>query len=283
MEDCIIFSDWGRFLFRKRTVPNQKKGDELLPRKSREISSTGIYHIIMRGNDRNDIFYDNQDRYVFLNILKETKERFKFEIYSYCLMNNHIHIVFRIKDEFLSKAMQSLEIRYSAYFNKKINRNGHLFQNRFFSKKIENLSYFLTVCKYVHRNPEKAKIDSTENYKWSSFREYIGKEKIINKAVLLHYYEDDIEMFKKYTLDNDDKEQLYNLAEFELKRKLTEEEVARIIVDRFDLENASDISIMSDEKKKEIVKSLKNISGTTVPQLSRVIRLTEYFIKKTWK
>ena len=109
------------------------------------------------------------------------------------------------------------------------------------------------------------------------------KKKIVNKAVLLHYYEDDIEMFRKYTLDNDDKEQLYNLAEFELKRKLTEEEVARIIVDRFDLENASDISIMSDEKKKEIVKSLKNISGTTVPQLSRVIRLTEYFIKKTWK
>ena len=110
-----------------------------LPRKPREHSVTNLYHIIIRGIDRNDIFYDNQDRYVFLNILKETKERFKFEIYSYCLMNNHIHIVFRIKDEFLSKSMQSLEIRYSAYFNKKINRNGHLFQNRFLSKKIENL------------------------------------------------------------------------------------------------------------------------------------------------
>ena len=237
----------------------------------------------MRGNDRNDIFYDNQDRYVFLNILKETKERFKFEIYSYCLMNNHIHIVFRIKDEFLSKAMQSLEIRYSAYFNKKINRNGHLFQNRFFSKKIENLSYFLTVCKYVHRNPEKAKIDSTENYKWSSFREYIGKEKIINKAVLLHYYEDDIEMFKKYTLDNDDKEQLYNLAEFELKRKLTEEEVARIIVDKFNLKNVGDIGLMDENQGKEIILSLKELKGTSLAQIARVTRCTEYFIKKIWK
>ena len=254
-----------------------------MPRKSREISSTGIYHIIMRGNDRNDIFYDNQDRYVFLNILKETKERFKFEIYSYCLMNNHIHIVFRIKDEFLSKAMQSLEIRYSAYFNKKINRNGHLFQNRFFSKKIENLSYFLTVCKYVHRNPEKAKIDSTENYKWSSFREYIGKEKIINKAVLLHYYEDDIEMFKKYTLDNDDKEQLYNLAEFELKRKLTEEEVAKIIVDKFNLKNVGDIGLMDENQGKEIILSLKELKGTSLAQIARVTRCTEYFIKKIWK
>ena len=76
-----------------------------MPRKPREHSVTNLYHIIIRGIDRNDIFYDNQDRYVFLNILKETKERFKFEIYSYCLMNNHIHIVFRIKDEFLSKAI----------------------------------------------------------------------------------------------------------------------------------------------------------------------------------
>ena len=219
----------------------------------------------------------------FLNILKETKERFKFEIYSYCLMNNHIHIVFRIKDEFLSKAMQSLEIRYSAYFNKKISRNGHLFQNRFFSKKIENLSYFLTVCKYVHRNPEKAKIDSTENYKWSSFREYIGKEKIINKAVLLHYYEDDIEMFKKYTLDNDDKEQLYNLAEFELKRKLTEEEVARIIVDKFNLKNVGDIGLMDENQGKEIILSLKELKGTSLAQIARVTRCTEYFIKKIWK
>ena len=179
--------------------------------------------------------------------------------------------------------MQSLEIRYSAYFNKKINRNGHLFQNRFFSKKIENLSYFLTVCKYVHRNPEKAKIDSTENYKWSSFREYIGKEKIINKAVLLHYYEDDIEMLKKYTLDNDNKEQLYNLAEFEIKRKLTEEEITKIIMEKWGLNNISDILDMSNEKKKDIVKSLKDIKGTNRHQLSRVMRLSDYFIKNVWE
>ena len=85
---------WGRFLFEKRTVPVSKKGGMYLPRKPREHSATNLYHIIIRGIDRNDIFYDKQDRYVFLNILKETKERFKFEIYSYCLMNNHIHIVF---------------------------------------------------------------------------------------------------------------------------------------------------------------------------------------------
>ena len=273
---------WGRFLFQKRTVPVSKKGGMYLPRKPREHSVTNLYHIIIRGIDRNDIFYDNQDRYVFLNILKETKERFKFEIYSYCLMNNHIHIVFRIKDEFLSKSMQSLEIRYSAYFNKKINRNGHLFQNRFFSKKIENLNYFLAVLEEYASKDGVVATNRTEDYKWSSFKEYIGKEKIINKSVLLHYFDGNIEKFKKYNLENDDKEQLYNLAEFEIKRKLTEEEVAKIIIEKWGLNNISDILAMSNENKKDIVKSLKNIKGTNIHQLSRVMRLTDYFIKNIW-
>ncbi len=254
-----------------------------MPRKPRELSLTGLYHIIIRGNDRNDIFYDNQDRYIFLKILEETKEKFKIEIYSYCLMSNHIHIVLKIKGKFLSKAMQSLGIKYSLYFNKKINRNGHLFQNRFFSKKIENLNYFLTVCKYVHRNPEKAMIDKTENYKWSSFKEYVGKEKLINRKVLLHYFNNDISEFKRYTLENDDKEQLYNLAEFELIRKLTEEELAEIIKDKYDLENASDITLLDEEQSSRIILGLREIKGTSLAQISRVTRITEYFIKNIWK
>ena len=124
VEDCIIFSYWDRFFSQKETVPmeketilSRKKGGKILAKKQREFSSTDMYHIILRGNDKNDIFYDNQDRKMFLKIMEITKEKFKYSIYSYCLMNNHIHMVIKIKDEFLSKALQSLEIRYSAYFN----------------------------------------------------------------------------------------------------------------------------------------------------------------------
>ena len=81
-------------------------------------------------------------------------------------MSNHVHFVIRVSDDFLSKVMHSLEIRYSGYFNKKMNRTGHLFEDRYFSKKVENEEYFKTLCKYVHRNPEKAGIEKTENYKF---------------------------------------------------------------------------------------------------------------------
>ena len=72
------------------------------------------------------------------------------------------------------------------------------------------------------------------------------------------------------------------MAEFEIKRKLTEEEVAKIIIEKWGLNNISDILAMSNENKKNIVKSLKNIKGTNIHQLSRVMRLTDYFIKNIW-
>ena len=135
----------------------------------------------------------------------------------------------------------------------------------------------------MHRNPEKAMIDKTENYKWSSFKEYVGKEKLINRKVLLHYFNNDISEFKRYTLENDDKEQLYNLAEFELIRKLTEEELAEIIKDKYDLENASDITLLDEEQSSRIILGLREIKGTSLAQISRVTRITEYFIKNIWK
>ena len=229
-----------------------------MPRRPRDFSKTDIYHVILRGNDKCDIFYEDQDRYVFLDRVEETKKKFNYEIYTYCLMDNHVHMVIRVKDNFLSKSMQSLEVRYSSYFNKKFNRTGHLFQNRFFSKKVENLNYFLTVCKYIHRNPEKANMEKTENYKWSSYQEYVGKEKIIDKSVLLYYFGDNMEEFEKFTLINDDKEQI-------------------------DLKNASDVSLLEKEKMKEVLKQLKNLQGTSLSQISRVTRITPYYIKKIWE
>ena len=260
-----------------------------MPRKPREYGISNVYHIVLRGNDRQDIFYDEQDRYIFLDRLKENKQKFDYSIYAYCLMDNHVHMIIKVKDEFLSKSMQVLETRYSTYFNKKLNRSGHLFENRFFSKKVESLNYFLLVCKYVHRNPEKAGMERTENYKWSSFKDYINekdetnKNKIIDRGVLLHYFNDNLKEFKKYTLLNDDKEQMNNYAEFELKNKLNEEELANIIKVKFGLKNASDVSLLNKEEMDKIIINLKEVQGTSIAQISRVIKVTPYYIKKIWQ
>ena len=106
-----------------------------MPRSARETSNTKVYHIILRGNVKQDIFYDEQDYRKFIKEIKETKEKYQYILYSYCLMPNHVHMVLYDKNESLSKIMQSLEISYSKYFCKKYEKVGHLFQNRFLSKK----------------------------------------------------------------------------------------------------------------------------------------------------
>ena len=126
-------------------------------------------------------------------------------------------------------------------------------------------------------------MEKTENYKWSSYREYVGKEKFINKNVLLHYFGNSIEEFKKFTLINDDKEQIYYYSDFELITKLSEDEVSNIITQKFDLKNASDVSLLKKEKMNEVLKNLKGLQGTSLSQISRVTRITPYYIKKIWE
>ena len=254
-----------------------------MPRKSREYSLSDVYHVIFRGNDKQDIFYDDQDRYIFLDRMQITQDKFKYNIFSYCLMDNHVHMVIKVKDDLLSKSMHNLGIRYSMYFNKKMGRRGHLFENRYLSKKVENLDYFLNVCKYVHRNPENAKIEKTEKYKWSSYQDYIkNKQKIINPKVLLHYFNDDLDEFIKYTLE-DNKNHLAKYAEYEIINKLNEDELIDIIKAKFDVENASDISLVNKYEREEIIKRLAYIDGTNVNQLARITKISRYEIKKIWE
>ena len=249
----------------------------------RAFSNSKVYHIIIKGIDDNDIFYDTQDKKIFLERLMSTKKEYDFKVYAYCLMSNHVHLVIEVEDEVLSTAVQSLTIRYVSYFNKKYDRRGPFVQNRFKSKNVEDQRYFIEVCRYVHRNPEKAGIEKTFNYKWSSYHEYIGKEKIIDKKVLLYYFNNDLNEFIKYTNKSDDIRELLEMGDFELKDKLTDEDVTNIILKQFKLKSVEDIhKCFKDNKNKEKIMELRNISKTNPNQLSRIIRIERRNISKIW-
>lgn len=252
----------------------------------RNYSCSKTYHIIFKGIDSQNIFYDDQDRKIFLEKLIMTKKEYNNKIYSYCLMDNHIHMVIKIEKEFLSKAMQTLMIRYVRYFNKKYKRTGTLLQNRFKSKNIENQRYFLEVCKYIHRNPENAGMAKTEDYKWSSYNEYLGKETIIDKKVLLHYLNNDINEFIKYTTKNDSDENINEMAEYEILTRLSDDEVANIIVKIFDITHSNEIPYffknLDKDQLKEYIKKIKNIKGTNKTQISRIIRINRCVIERIW-
>ena len=219
----------------------------------------------------------------------ENKKEFNYAVYSYCLMTNHVRMVIKCKDEFLSKSMQSLMIRYVRYFNKKYQRTGSLVQSRFKSKCIENQKYFLEVCRYIHRNPEKALMAKTQNYKWSSYHEYVGQEKIINKKVLLHYFNNDVSEFVKYTtnVDTEDIEDVYNYAEYEIINRLLDEDLIKIIMIRFGIDDINNVvRFFKNKSQKELIEDLKiikKIKGARKTQVARVLRINRKIVNKIWE
>lgn len=135
----------------------------------RKISSTNIYHVISRGNNKNNIFLDDQDHLTYLDIIKEVNKKYNFKIAAYCLMKNHIHLLIDTQNESISIVMKKINYKYAIYFKHKYLTYGHIFQNRFRSVCVENDDYFITVFNYIHNNPVKAEfVKSPEQYKWSS-------------------------------------------------------------------------------------------------------------------
>lgn len=254
-----------------------------MPRISRQYSTTKVYHVIVRGIDKQDIFLDDKDKDKFLEFLRETKEKYTFEVYSYCLMDNHVHIVIYDKENQLSKLMQSLEIRYSIYFNKRYNRIGHLFQNRYFSRKIEDRDYLMQVCRYIHRNPLKAGIQQTEKYKWSSFQEYIKKAKIINPKILLSCFSEEqnkaIEGFLAFHNINSNNE-IYEELEFEMKDKLTDEQLNRYICELLKIDEVHQITELNVEQRNKILIKIKERKEITSVQLARVLGINRKIVER---
>lgn len=127
-------------------------------------------------------------------------------------------------------------------------------QNRFKSKNVEYVKYFIDVCRYVHRNPEKAGIALTQDYEWSSYKEYIGKEKIISKKALLSYLNNDIDEFVKDTLKINDVEDIKEYAEYEMIDKLVDEQLIQYIMKKFYIDSVSEIPNFFKNKSKEDLK-----------------------------
>ena len=144
-----------------------------MPRTARKKSQTGIYHVMIRGIDRQKIFHTNYDKYYFIKILKRYKIQFGFELFAYCLMDNHVHILLRESGCSISEVMRSVAGGYAVWFNKKYDRVGHLFQNRFRSEAVEDERYFMTVLRYILYNPVKAGLSKTiQDYLFSSANDY---------------------------------------------------------------------------------------------------------------
>ncbi len=179
-----------------------------MPRTARIVIPDLPYHITQRGNYRQDIFQDNEDRLSYLSWINDYSKKYKLSIFAYCLMDNHVHfIVIPREEDSLAKVFSISHMRYSQYFNKKKNISGHLWQGRFYSCVLDE-GYLLAALRYVERNPVRAGIVRKPwRWKWSSAGVHVGQgDGVINLENITTLIDTTAEEWKEY-IDLDENEE----------------------------------------------------------------------------
>lgn len=248
-----------------------------MPRNCRENqkSYTGVYHVILRSINQQEIFYDNADRRKFLKCLRETKEKYHYDLYAYVLMHNHVHLVIMDKEDKLSKIIQSLAISYALYFNKRYNRIGHVFYNRFKSKYVEDLPYLLSVIRYIHFNPEKARVCKYSKFYWSSYHDYFQYSKLVEADKVLKMAEMSKKDFENFHVEYE-KIKGYEKDEFEIENvKLSDEQAVEEIKKLFHIENIVSIQNEKAEKRDAMIAKIVLEIKIEKRQLARILGVND--------
>jgi REP element-mobilizing transposase RayT len=233
-----------------------------MPRTARKISFTGYYHVIIRGTNRKVLFYEDKDYEAFLKRIKKYAEEDNVDICAYCLMNNHVHFLLHTDPEDLAQYMKRLGVSYSAYFNKKYESSGHVFQDRYKSEAVEDERYFVTVFRYILNNPVKAGISKAMSYKWSSLNELNNDRDITDFSHIKQFLgkydverfmdEEDGDYVMEYNTERNDDEWAKNMFE-----KILEER------------GRSTLNLFDKKERKDIIVSLAN-EGLSKAQIARV-------------
>ncbi len=256
-----------------------------MPRKPRTVSSTGIYHIILRSVNQHIIFEEDSDYRKFLFVLSDCVKKYDVQIYAYCLMDNHIHLLIHSSSDDLPSFFQSLGTRFVRWYNSKYSRSGHLFQDRFYSVAIENDNAFLSVLVYIHNNPVKANIIRyPSEYRWSSFNAYYGaKDPLVNvsfaynisgsKEALLRYFSREQDSSEDDLFMDDHREALHFY---------TDEKALSIFKLVTGVSSTSEVISIEKTKRNEYVRRLR-AKGLTVKQVARLMDISETTVKRICK
>lgn len=262
-----------------------------MTRQPRQKSSTGIHHVMMRGINHQDIFYDEEDYFQFIETLSRMQTRFddkghpcgtNFTLYAYCLMPNHVHLLIRECEDNLGEAVKRISSSYVFYYNRKYSRDGHLFKERFKSEPVNDMAYFTILLRYIHQNPIKAGLVSkVSDYKYSSWREFTAQEapeyRICNtKSVLKRIPSDELEAFineplsdDEVCLDNDNAVQ---------KLRLSDDQVWQNITSLTHTTTAVGFQRLGKQQQRNTLRELRK-RGASVRQLERLTGISRGIIQ----
>lgn len=177
-----------------------------MPRRAREKNCESVYHVMCRSVSEFLLFRDDDDKTYYLGLLKRYVDKYKCRIYGYCLMDNHLHIHFDPGGFDISRFMHCANVAYVRYYNKKYERHGPVFQERFESRILDSDEYNLTVSAYIHNNAKDIQgyTGREEEYPYSSYGVYLGKRKdtlgLVDKSFIMGLFniQDTVRFAQRY-------------------------------------------------------------------------------------
>ncbi|MCT8137640.1 transposase [Anaerobacillus sp. CMMVII] len=257
-----------------------------MPRQARVKSHSKIYHIILRGANRQEIFHDEEDCMRFLDILGKNKRKAGMDVYAWCLMNNHVHLLLKEGDESISITMKRIGVSYVRYYNWKYGTTGHLFQDRFKSENVETVRYLLVVVRYIHQNPVKAGIAKrVDEWKWSSCRSYYGQPISSVKYLLDGDYilsllsankEAATERFKGLNERRNNDQCLDEPG----KTRLTDVEARQLMKELLGTLEIAKVKSLSRLERDGILRKVKQINGISQRQIARILGISPNLVFK---
>ncbi len=182
-----------------------------MPRQARFVLPGELHHVTQRGNFHQKVFFDDQDRVIYLKYMQEFAKKYNLLIYAFCLMDNHVHFLVKpVTRDSISKTFQAVQQKYSLYLNKRCQEFGHRWQARYYSCVVLG-NHVLTVFRYIERNPVRAGIvEKPWDYAWSSARMHLGtKYNIISLENVKEFI--DVPSWERYLADKDNDSDLKSL------------------------------------------------------------------------
>lgn len=243
-----------------------------MPRKARITQFSDYYHVMCQGINKEYIFQKKSYIEKYRNLMLEKSKDIPINILSYCIMNNHVHILINTKEiSYLSKYMQKLNTAYSNFYNKTNKRVGYVFRDRFLSQEILDENQLLCCVRYIHYNPVKACIvNNVEDYQYSSYNEFIEKRFIINDNCIKKIFTD-LDGYKKRFLELHSKYE-ENETFIDIKEKNIEEYIKSIEI-KYKLK-ANEIRD-NKELLEEVIKTSRKITSVNVRELSEILKVSK--------
>jgi len=264
-----------------------------MPRESRKVSESKIYHVMIRGNERKPIFIDNADRSRYIQLLCDKNKTKQYSIYAYCLMDNHVHLLLNEGNDQISRIMQRINVSYAYYFNKKYGRIGHLFQDRFKSEAIEDDAYLAAAVRYIHNNPVKANLATHPGeYNWSSYSLYLnnalGDTEPIDTTLVLSIFSNErktaLESFEKYSKQDSTDHFIEYQGDRDADKPLWNEMDTKAVISEY----LSNKSLSLDDMKKpinrkllhELIVQLKGESNLSMRQIAILLDVDRNIVQR---